>query len=142
MSRGPAISRTLGALAAIVAVLALVGCEEDAAILQLERQTLASLCTTDCPSMSEAADRGCARARELGLSSEACSTTVRCAEGATLVSVGRTAGTDEPVEQWWFDRSGHVIAARHCRLDGTFELCVHYGPDLACTDVTRVETPG
>ncbi len=142
MSRSPAIFRALGALVAIVAAMGLAGCEEDTAILQLERQTLASLCTTDCPSMSEVEDRGCAKARELGLSSFACSTTVRCAEGATLVSVGRTAGTDEPAEQWWFDLDGHVIASRHCRLDGMFDLCVHYGPDLACSNPTRVETPG
>ncbi len=142
MSRSPVILRILGALAAFAVALGVLGCAEDTAILQLERQTLASLCTTDCPSTLEAADRGCARARELGLSSQACSTTVRCAEGATLVSVGRTAGTDEPAEQWWFDLDGHVIASRHCRLDGMFDLCVHYGPDLACSDVTRVETPG
>jgi hypothetical protein len=139
MPRRFAIFSTIAALAA---ALGLLGCAEEAAILQLERQTLASLCTTDCPSSLEAADRGCAEARELGLTSEACSTTVRCAEGPTLVSVGRTAGTAEAAEQWWFDLDGHVIASRHCRPDGMFDLCVHYGPDLACSGVTRVETPG
>lgn len=102
-------------------------------VVQLERQTLASLCTTDCPSPDEAADRGCARARSLGLTSGGCSTTLRCAEGPTLVAVGRTAGTDEPGEQWWFDVDGHLIASRHCQSDGPVDACVHYGPDLSCT---------
>ena len=142
MSRNPRILSILGAFAALVVAIGGLGCSETVAVIQLERKTLASLCTTDCPSALEAADRGCAKARELGLSSSACSTIARCAEGPTLVTVGRTGGTDEPGEQWWFDLDGHVIASRHCQLDGAFDLCVHYGPDLTCSDVTRVETPG
>lgn len=134
--------RILGAFAASALAVWAMGCAEDAAIIQLERQTLASLCTTDCPSAGEAADRGCQRARELGLASGSCSTTLRCAEGQTLVNVGRTAGADEAVEQWWFDGSGHLIASRHCRQDGVFDLCVHYGPDLTCSDAAPIATPG
>ena len=117
---------------ALVGVLLLVGCEDQTVVVQLERQTLASLCTTDCPTAEEAAQRGCARARSLGMSLDACSVTERCAGGSTLVSVGRTAGTDEPGEQWWFDGDGHLIASRHCRPDEDVEVCVHYGPDLRC----------
>lgn len=130
MPNSAAIARALGALI----LLALVaGCEDQAVLVQLERQTLASLCTTDCPSADEVANRGCGEARSLGLSPYGCATTLRCGEGPTVVSVGRTVGTNEPAEHWWFDADGHLIASRHCRLLGNVDACVHYGPDLTCT---------
>ncbi len=134
-------ARLVIACIALAVAVGASGCAQDAedvAILQLERQTLASLCTTDCPTPGEAMQRGCARARELGMSAESCSTVLRCAEGPMLVSVGRTAGTDEVDEQWWFDLDGHVLASRHCRADGDYDVCVHYGPDLACSDPSPI----